>query len=112
MKFSVTGVCTRFCRASNGPDLLTRRVLSISVISTLDRFNMLAHKLDMEQHCKWTVCGSDRLGGEGCTCMHPEVASARSWARFPDHWYWFRGIVRNLEGCANGCAVALRSIRV
>jgi hypothetical protein len=35
--------------------------------------------------------------------MRPEVApaSARSWARFPNHW--FHGIVqvRNLEGCAS-----------
>jgi hypothetical protein len=30
--------------------------------------------------------------------MRPEIAHARSWARFPSHW--FHGIVRNLEGCA------------
>jgi hypothetical protein len=36
------------------------------------------------------------IGGKGCTRMRPEVAPARSWARFPNHW--FHGIVRNFEG--------------
>jgi hypothetical protein len=48
---------------------------------------------------------SDGLGGKGCTRMRPEVAPARSWARYPSHW--LHGIVRNLEGCA----VPHRSIR-
>ncbi len=41
-------------------------------------------KLDMEQHCKWTFYGSDGLGGKGCTRKRPEVAPARSWARFSE----------------------------
>jgi hypothetical protein len=77
----------------------------------------VARKLDntssMEQHCKWIVYGSDGLGvgGKGSTRMRPraEVASARSWARFPNHCQWLHGIiqVRNLEGRA----VPHRSIR-
>ena len=63
-------------------------------------------KLDMEQHCKWIVVdGSDGLGGTGCTRMRPEVAPARSWARFPN--IWFHDTLRNLEGCT----VPHRSIR-
>ena len=50
--------------------------------------------------------GSDGLEGKGCMRMRPEVAPARSWARFPNHW--FRGIVRNLEGCAQ-CATPIYS---
>jgi hypothetical protein len=54
----------------------------------------------MEQQTKWIVYGSDGLGGEGhgCTRMRPEVAPARSWARFPTRNQWFHGIVRNLAG--------------
>ncbi len=47
------------------------------------------------------VYGFDGLGGKRCTRMRPEVAPARSWARFPNQW--FHGIVRNLEGCAVLC---------
>ena len=35
----------------------------------------------MEQHCKWIVHGTDGLRGKGCA-QAPEVAPARSWARF------------------------------
>ena len=67
-----------FCRASNGPDsdLLIRHVSSI-----------------------WYPMVSK--GGKRCTRMRPEVAPARSWARFP--YQWFHGIVRDLEGCAVLC---------
>ena len=61
--------------------------------------------------CKWIVYGFDGFGGklEGCTRMRPEVAPARSWTRFPNHW--FHGMFRNfkLEGCAS--AAPHRSIR-
>ena len=36
---------------------------------TLDRLR----KLDMVQHCKWIACGTDGLGGKGCTCMRPKL---------------------------------------
>jgi hypothetical protein len=38
----------------------------------------------------------------------PEVAPARSWARFPSHWC--HGMVRHLA--REGCVVSHRSIRV
>ena len=42
---------------------------------------MVLCKLDMEQHCKSIVHGTDGFRGKGCT-QAPEVAPARSWARF------------------------------
>ncbi len=30
-------------------------------------------KLDMKQHCKWIVHGTDDVGGKGCTRMRPKL---------------------------------------
>ncbi len=52
------------------------------------------------------ACGTDGLGGKGCTRMRPKLhLPVFVWVRFPSHW--FHGMVRNLEGCA----VPHRSIR-
>jgi hypothetical protein len=91
LNFSVAGVFTSFAALAM---VLTYDV-TYRLCGTLDR----SCKLDMEQHCKWIVHGSDGLGGKGCTRAPKLHRSARSWARFPNHW--LHGIVRNLEGCAS-----------
>ncbi len=59
-------------------------------------------KLDMEQHLKWIVYGSDGLGGRGRTRMRPEVAPCHNppalghALRITGFMAYF---VINLEGC-------------
>ncbi len=47
--------------------VLVRDASTIS--GPLDRLR----KLDMVQHCKWIACGTDGLGGRGCTSMRPKL---------------------------------------
>jgi hypothetical protein len=61
------------CRVSNGPVLLPEGFWCVTyrLSGTLDR--LLVRKLDMVQHCNWIACGSDGLGGKGCTRMRPKL---------------------------------------
>ena len=71
MNFSVAGDCTSFAALAMVPTYL---FVTYRLSGTLGRLC----KLDLEQHCKWIVYGSDGLGGKGCTRMRPEVAPARA----------------------------------
>ncbi len=79
-----------------------------SSLSGALRITFKLRKLDMVlQHCKWIACGTDGLGGKGCTRMRPKLhLPVLGTPALPESlvsWH----IDRNFEGCA----VPHRSIR-
>ena len=70
-------------RPAWGPSRRRPSAVGPSIIHRLDG----GCKLDMAlaQHCKWIACGTDGLGGKGCTRMRPKL-------HLPvfGHWHAFR----------------------